>query len=101
MVLRSDEEGVTMSGYWQNFAEAACETAPKFYFWLIYAGFIVIMAMLLALLASSGRAVELSISGQSLGSGIHSMQFLGDCLNVSIVQGNDSAAWRVIGSGSI
>ena len=52
----------------------------------------------LALLHISADAVELqivSISGNSSGQGLHSLEFAGDLLNVSILQGNNSSSWHI------
>jgi len=52
----------------------------------------------LALLHISAQAVELQIvqiSGNSSGQGLHSLEFAGDLLNVSILQGNSSSFWHI------
>jgi len=52
----------------------------------------------LALLHISAGAVDLqivSISGNSSGHGLHSLEFAGDLLNVSILQGNSSESWHI------
>ena len=52
----------------------------------------------LALLHVSAQAVELQIvqiSGNSSGQGLHSLEFAGDLLNVSILQGNSSSSWHI------
>jgi len=46
----------------------------------------------------TGFGVELqivSISGNSSGQGLHSLEFAGDLLNVSIMQGNSSSFWHI------
>jgi hypothetical protein len=46
----------------------------------------------------TGSGVELqivSISGNSSGQGLHSLEFAGDLLNVSIMQGNSSSFWHI------
>ena len=51
----------------------------------------------LALLHAPAGGVELqivSISGNSSGQGLHSLEFAGDILNVSILQGNGSS-WHI------
>jgi hypothetical protein len=57
----------------------------------------------LALLHVSVDAVELqivSISGNSSGQGLHSLEFAGDLLNVSILQGNSSSSWHINASAT-
>ena len=52
----------------------------------------------LALLHVSVNAVELqivSISGNSSGQGLHSLEFAGDLLNVSILQGSNNSFWHI------
>ena len=52
----------------------------------------------LALLHASASAVELqivSISGNSSGQGLHSLEFAGDLLNVSILQGGNNSFWHI------
>jgi len=54
--------------------------------------------MALALLHISTDAVDLQIvqiSGNSSGQGLHSLEFAGDLLNVSILQGNSSSFWHI------
>jgi len=54
--------------------------------------------LILALLHVSAQAVELQIvqiSGNSSGLGLHSLEFAGDLLNVSILQGNSSSFWHI------
>ena len=54
--------------------------------------------LVLALLHATAGAVELqivSISGNSSGQGLHSLEFAGDLLNVSILQGNSSESWHI------
>ena len=56
----------------------------------------------LALLHVSAQAVELQIvqiSGNSSGQGLHSLEFAGDLLNVSILQGNGST-WHINASST-
>ncbi|MDD1761170.1 MAG: hypothetical protein LUQ59_02975 [Methanothrix sp.] len=55
------------------------------------------LILALALLHATAGAVELqivSISGNSSGQGLHSLEFAGDLLNVSILQGNGST-WHI------
>ncbi len=57
----------------------------------------------LALLHATAGAVELqivSISGNSSGQGVHSLEFAGDLLNVSILQGNSSSYWHINASAT-
>ena len=52
----------------------------------------------LALLHVSAQAVELQIvqiSGNSSGQGLHSLEFAGDLLNVSIQQGGNNSFWHI------
>ena len=52
----------------------------------------------LALLQVSADAVELQIvqiSGNSSGQGLHSLEFAGDLLNVSILQGGNNSFWHI------
>ena len=47
----------------------------------------------------TGRAVEVSISGHSSGTGLHTLYFAGDLINASIVQGNNST-WLINATGA-
>jgi len=52
----------------------------------------------LALLHATAGAVELqivSISGNSSGQGLHSLEFAGELLNVSILQGGNNSFWHI------
>jgi len=52
----------------------------------------------LALLQVSADAVDLQIvqiSGNSSGQGLHSLEFAGDLLNVSILQGGNNSFWHI------
>lgn len=60
---------------------------------IIIAAFAIVSYLWLA------SAVELSIVGQSVGDGIHSMQFAGECLNVSLMQ--NGTAWNISGAGQL
>ena len=44
-------------------------------------------------------AVDLSIIGNSTGTGTHVMSFAGDMLNISILQGNNSSTWQILAGG--
>lgn len=50
------------------------------------------------LLTTPGQAVELFISGNSAGQGLHTLSFLGEHLNASIMQGNNST-WLINATG--
>jgi hypothetical protein len=68
---------------------------PPALWYLMLAAIALILA--LALLHAPAGAVELqivSISGNSSGQGLHSLEFAGDLLNVSILQGNGST-WHI------
>jgi len=68
---------------------------PPTLWYLMMAAIALILA--LALLHATAGAVELqivSISGNSSGQGLHSLEFAGDLLNVSILQGNGST-WHI------
>ena len=57
----------------------------------------------LALLHASAQAVELQIvqiSGNSSGQGLHSLEFAGDLLNVSILQGGNNSFWHINASST-
>ena len=43
---------------------------------------------------------ELSISGNSAGQGLHTLSFLGEHLNASIIQGNNST-WQINATGAM
>lgn len=47
----------------------------------------------------TGRAVEISISGHSSGTGLHTLYFAGDLINASILQGNNST-WLINATGA-
>ncbi len=69
---------------------------PPLLWYLMLAAIAAILA--LALLQVSADAVELQIvqiSGNSSGQGLHSLEFAGDLLNVSILQGNRSSFWHI------
>jgi len=68
---------------------------PPLLWYLLLAAIAFILA--LALLHAPAGGVELqivSISGNSSGQGLHSLEFAGDLLNVSILQGNGST-WHI------
>lgn len=64
--------------------------------YLMLAAMAVILA--LAFLHATAGAVELqivSISGNSSGQGFHSLEFAGNLLNVSILQGRNNSFWHI------
>ena len=48
----------------------------------------------------TGRAVELSVVGQSIGQGIHCLSFSGT-INASIIQGMNNSSWQIIASSGV
>jgi len=84
-----------MSGYWDHVVLEG-ERLP-----IVAKIFLALLAVfiLASLYVWISGAVELSISGHSLGSGWQSMSFAGDLLNVSILQMGDTLTWQVVGSG--
>lgn len=60
---------------------------------------IVAAIIALACLLMTGRAVEISISGHSTGTGLHTLSFAGDLINASILQGNNST-WLINATGA-
>ena len=54
-------------------------------------------ACVLALLAFSGRAVELSIIGHVAGQGLQMLNYTGDALNVTLSQ--NATNWSIIAGG--
>jgi len=74
---------------------------PPILWYLMLVALAAILA--LALLQVSAGGVELqivSISGNSSGQGLHSLEFAGDLLNVSILQGNSSSSWHINASAT-
>lgn len=54
---------------------------------------------ILEVFAVTGHAVTLQITGQSTGQGVHSLYWIGDCLNATIFQGNNST-WLINATGA-
>ena len=74
---------------------------PPVLWYLMLAATAFILA--LALLHATAGAVELqivSISGNSSGHGSHTLEFAGELLNVSILQGNSSSSWHINASAT-
>jgi len=93
VVEETDPQG-TVIGV-QRVVDLQGKRVPPALWYLLLAAIAIILA--LALLHVPAGAVELqivSISGNSSGQGLHSLEFAGDLLNVSILQGNGST-WHI------
>ena len=74
---------------------------PPTLWYLILVAIAAILA--LALLHEPAGGVELQIvqiSGNSSGQGLHSLEFAGDLLNVSILQGGNNSFWHINASAT-
>jgi len=94
VVEETDPQG-TVIGV-QRVVELQGKRVPPALWYLLLAAIAVILA--LALLHVPADAVELqivSISGNSSGHGLHSLEFAGDLLNVSILQGGNNSFWHI------
>jgi hypothetical protein len=70
----------------------------RWHFW--YAALaICIIVLAAACLLPIGHAMTLQISGSSTGQGLHNLTFLGDHLNATLQQGNNST-WQINASGA-
>ena len=70
-------------------------------FWLaaIAVWVVLLTFALLEVFAVTGQAVTLQITGQSSGAGLHTLHVIGDSINVSILQGNNSI-WLINATGA-
>jgi len=94
VVEETDPQG-TVIGV-QRVVDLQGKRIPPALWYLLLAAIAIILA--LALLHVPADAVELqivSISGNSSGHGLHSLEFAGDLLNVSILQGGNNSFWHI------
>jgi hypothetical protein len=69
--------------------------APPALCYLLLAAAVALLTLALLHTASGVELQIVQISGNSSGQGLHSLEFAGDLLNVSIQQGNSSSSWHI------
>lgn len=72
----------------------------KYFLWIVSGISILLMIVGMAQIwISIGQAVSLEISGLSSGVGLHNISLVGDLINASIVQGNNTT-WAINATGA-
>ena len=59
-----------------------------------------VIGVFLLFCGMAGRAVELSVVGQSIGQGIHCLSFSGN-VSATLIQGMNNSSWQIIASGGV
>lgn len=59
-----------------------------------------VIGAFLIIWSGAAHGAELSISGTSIGHGVHCLSFSGD-LNASILQGLNNSSWRITAAGAV